>query len=183
MFLFSINDKKNNSSGQELNDICEKYYLDIYKYCVARLDISYAGDITNEVFELLCRKWQNLENKNYKSWLYKTANNLIKNFYKKQKRKTEKETYIDNSIIDTFSYEQNFENISDEEIEKYKDEILEILTEHERRLFTMQYVEKLSHTQISEKLFIPENTVKQRLYRLKKKIKIEVANKLKQIQK
>ena len=179
MFLFSINGKKNNSSGQELNDICEKYYIDIYKYCAARLDISYAEDITNEVFELLCQKWQNLENKNYKSWLYKTADNFIKNFHKKHKRRIEKEMYIDDSITDIFSYEQNFEIISDEEIEKYKDEILKILTERERQLFDMKYIEKLSIAQIGEILHISKNNVKQRLYRLREKIKIEITQKLK----
>lgn len=95
MFLFLINDRKNVFSERELNDICEKYYLDIYKYCAARLDISYSDDIINEVFTLFCQRWQKLENKNYKSWLYETANNLIKNFYKKHKRKIIKETYID----------------------------------------------------------------------------------------
>jgi RNA polymerase sigma-70 factor (ECF subfamily) len=143
------------------------------------VEISYAEDIVNNVFELFCKKWNSLENKNYKSWLYETANNLLKNFYKKQKRKKEKETYIDESIIETLSYEQNFENINDDEIEKYKIEILEILTEKERQLFDMKYVKKLSRAQISEKLHIPENTVKQRLYRLREKIKNEAENKLK----
>jgi len=181
MFLFLTSDKKNNSSEQELNDICEKYYLDIYKYCAARLDISYisyADDITNEVFKLFCEKWQILENKNYRSWLYETANNFLKNFYKKHKRKNEKETYIDDSIIEILSYEQNFENVSEEEIEKYKDEILDILSEQEMQLFNMKYIEKLSIAQISIILSISENNVKQRLYRIREKIKTEASDKI-----
>jgi len=54
MFLFLNNDKNKNFLKQELNNICEKYYEDIHKYCEARLDKSYADDITNEVFELFC---------------------------------------------------------------------------------------------------------------------------------
>lgn len=185
MFLFSVNDRKNIFSEQELNNTCEKYYLDIYKYCAARLDISYAGDITNDVFKLFCQKWHTLENKNYKSWLYETANNLIKNFYKKHKRKIIKETYIEESINETLSYEQNFEmlfeNISEDKIEIYKNEILKVLSEEERQLFNMKYIEKSSIMEISIKLAISENNVKQRLFRLRTKIKNEVTNKLKQL--
>lgn len=182
MFLFSISNNKNSILKQKLDEISEKYYIDIYRYCSSRLkvDISYAYDITNEVFELLYKKCNTLQDKNYKSWLYETADNLLKNFYKKYKRKVEKETYI-GDMAETLSYEQNFENISEYEIEQYKDEILESLTEQERELFNMNNIEKLSRTQISERLFIPENTVKQRLYRLNQKIKDEVSKKLERI--
>jgi len=181
MFLFSIGDKKNNILERELNDICERYYLDIYKYCAARLDISYSEDITNEVFELFCRKRQTLENKNYKSWLYETADNFLKNFYKKQKRKTEKEIYINESIAQTLSYEQNFEIISCDDIERYKDEILEILTAQELQLFDMNYIQKLPHTQICEELAISDATLNKRLYRLKQKIRSQISEKIKTI--
>jgi len=182
MFLFLINDRKNNLPNKELSDICEKYYLDIYKYCASRLNISYAGDITNDVFELLCQKWQTLENKNYKSWLYETAENLIKNHYKKHKRMAKKETSIDESIAETATYEENFdaifENIDDIVIEKYKEEIIKSLSEQERELFDMNYIKKLSHTQIREKLSINEKALEKRLYRLKQKIIIQIKEKL-----
>jgi len=185
MFLFLINDRKNNLPNKELSDICEKYYLDIYKYCASRLNISYAGDITNDVFELLCQKWQTLENKNYKSWLYETAENLIKNHYKKHKRMAKKETSIDESIAETATYEENFdaifENIDDIVIEKYKEEIIKSLSEQERELFDMKYIEKLSIVQISIILNISENNVKQRLFRVREKIKADVINSLGQI--
>jgi len=175
MFLFSIHNGKNNSSNQELNDICEKYYSDIHHYCTTRLDISYAENITNEVFLIFCKKWHTLENKNYNVWLYKTANNLLKNYYKKQKQKIEKEIYIDDSVVEILSYEQDFDNISEYEIEEYKNKILGNLLENDWQLFIMKYIDKLSSVEISEKLSISENAVNQRVFRIREKIKSEAS--------
>jgi len=178
MFLFLTIGGRNDFSTEEFNNICEKYYFDIYKYCAARLDKSNAEDITHDVFFLFYKKRKIIENKNYKSWLYETANNLIKDFYKKQKRKIENEMYINESITEILSYEQNFELINDYEIEQYKNEILATLSDQERHLYNMNYIEKLSHYQIREKLSINEKTLEKRLYRLKQKIIIGINNKL-----
>ena len=185
MFLFLTNGEKNNLTNKELKDICDKHYSDIYNFYVGRVDISYVGDMTNDVFELFCKKWKELTNENYKSWLYTTANNLLKNFYKTHKRKIQKETYIDEPMAETLSYEENFEiifeNVSDEKIEEYKNEILEILSEKERQLFDMNYVEKLPHNQICEKLLLSEEALNKRLYRLKQKIIAKIKEKSNQL--
>jgi len=176
MFLFlfsSINDDNHNLSKHKLDDIAKIYYMDIYLHCVKRLhfDKSYADDITQEVFALLYEKSKMIEITDYRAWLYKTANNLIKDFYQKQKRKKGKETQIDENTIESLTYEQNFENINEYMIEQYKDEIFAELTEQERELFNMNHIDKLSRTQISAALSISEETVKKRLYRLHQKIK------------
>lgn len=184
MFLFlNINNDSNNFSKQKLDDIAEKYYVVIRLHCLRRLhyDKSYADDITQEVFELLYKKSKTIEIKNYRAWLYRTANNLLKDFYKKQKRKKDKETQMDEIIMESLAYEQNFEIIDEYTIERYKDEILAELTESERELFKMNNIEKLSRTQISEKLSISEENTKKRLYRLNQKIKDKVNQKLEKI--
>ena len=184
MFLFSINDKNDDFSQRELSDICEGYYSDIYNYCVSRLDASCAGDITDDVFELFCKKWQKLENINYKAWLYEAARILIKNHYKKQKRQKKNETYIDDLADEKLVYEENFEiiheNISEGEIEAHKGEVIKSLSEQDQKLFDMKYTEKLSNALISEKLSINEKALEKRLYRLKQKIIIAVSDKLNQ---
>ena len=174
--MFLKKSEKDNISNQELNDTCEKYYLDIYKYCLSRTNISHAEDITNDVFELFCKKWQSLENKNYRSWLYETASNLINNHYKKQKRKKEKETQID-ALAETLSYEQNFENIGEDEIEKCKAEIISSLTEQEQQLYDMKFTKKMTNAQIGAKLAISEKALEKRLYRLKQKITVNITKK------
>jgi RNA polymerase sigma factor (sigma-70 family) len=177
MLLFFIIDGENDSPEQKLNNICEKYYLDIHRYCASRAGILYADDITGEVFELFCKKYRAIKHENYLAWLYKTADNLVKNFHKKQKRKMQKEKYIDESLSELLSYNQNFETAGDHEIEKYKNEIIETLSDQDWLLFDMKYIEKLSISQISAKLSISGNNVKQRLFRLREKIKAEAAKK------
>jgi len=181
MFLFSIDGGENNkSSWQKRDEICDKYYSDIYKYCIVHADISCAADITNDVFELFFKKWEKLKNVNYKSWLYETASNLIKNHNKKHGHKIKKETYIDDIKAEAFSYDQNFEaifdDISDAEIEAFKEKIFENLSERNRWLYKVKYIEKLSSAEISEILSISENAVNQKIFRLREKIKAQISN-------
>jgi len=166
-------------SKQELEVLCEKYYLDIYKYCAARVDMLYAEDIANDVFLLFCQKWQKLEDINYKSWLYETAQNLIKNHYKMLKRKTKNETHIDDSVAENLSYEENFENIGEDKTEERKNEIINSLTERDRQLYEMKYVEKMPNNQIRETLSLSEDALEKRLYRLKQKIAVKISEKSK----
>lgn len=70
------------------------YYQSIYNYCLSRLeDIHSAQDCTQEVFLVLYRKKDTLEIDNIRAWLYRTADNIIKNYKKISFRK--KETSID----------------------------------------------------------------------------------------
>ena len=188
MSLLSTASGKNDSAELNLNDVCDKYYPDIRYYCASHIKasyVSYVDDITNDVFALLCEKWQKLENLNYRSWLYETTDNLLKNFRKKQICKAAKEMYIDELLDDTLTYEQNFEtmfeDISTEEIEKCKNEIIENLSEKDRQLFDMKYTQKLPIAKIGTLLSISENNVKQKLFRLREKIKDMVSKKLRQI--
>jgi len=103
----------------------------------------------------------------------------VKNFYKKHKRKIIKETYINESIEETLSYEQDFELIDENQLEKYKNEILETLSEKDRELYILNYIKKLPHIQIREKLSINEEALNKRIYRLKQKIIIKIREKLK----
>lgn len=179
MFLFSIGIKNDDHSWEKRDDISKKYYPDIYNYCKARASVSCADDITSDVFELFFEKWEKLGDINYRTWLYKTADNLIKNHYKKHSRKIKKEIYIDDLQTDVLSYDQNFEmifeNIGEDEIEEYAKELLKNLSEQDKILYDMKYVKKLSSAKIGENLFISENAVNQKLFRLREKIKMEIS--------
>ena len=181
---FSIDGRKNKTVGPNLSDICEAYYLGMRKYCASRVKSAYAEVIVNDVFVLFCEKWEYLEDTNYKSYLYETADRLLKNFGKKQMRQIEKETHMDEQLSETLSYEQNFDNISDigdEEIERCKNEIIELLSEQDSQLYEMKYIQKLTIAKISMALSISETNVKQRLFRLREKIKEEASKKLRHV--
>jgi len=79
-------------------------------------------------------------------------------------------TSIDDLEENRLSYEQNFENTSENAIEQHKEEILDDLPDKDRELFEMLYVEKLSYDDICDQLDITKENLYKRIYRLRQKI-------------
>lgn len=72
---------------------CEKviddHYQRIYNYCYSQLNYSHhaAADCTQEVFLIMLEKQKRLDMEgNIKIWLYRTANNVIRQYIRKRKR-------------------------------------------------------------------------------------------------
>jgi RNA polymerase sigma-70 factor (ECF subfamily) len=169
------------NDGKEIEKYFLEYYADLCKYCTVRMPNyrPYAEDIANEAFTLLCEKWHDLEKNNIRAWLYRVADNLLKEFVRKRAKEAKEIDYIEtmDDIADSnLIYEQNFENTSDNEVEIYKDEILNGLSDKDRQLYDMSYVEKLPHQEIRKELSISEETLKKRIYRLKQKITHAISN-------
>ena len=175
-WILTTNEKqKKKNSKEELENVSEQYYMLIYKYCYKKLNSneSYSSDVTNEVFVLLCEKWDKLQKEHIKAWLYRTADNLFNEFFRKNKKRLKELIYIDDLddlTINNLIYEQNFENISDDDIDIYRDEIMHGLSESEKELFNMVFTEKIQYNEICGQLDISRESLKKRLYRLKQKI-------------
>lgn len=143
------------------NDIIKKYYKEIYLYCSGRLDKSIAEDITQEVFLTLYEKINLIKfSKSVHSWLYKTAENKIRNYIRKNSR----ETPVESEKLDIpetgVSPETAFDN-------SFK----EILGEAEYKLVKSFYLDGMTVGDISEKLHISEQAVRSRIQRTRLKIK------------
>lgn len=66
-------------SFERATEIANLYYNDIYHLCLSRLKKEEnAADVTQEVFLLFQEKYEGLEDEYIKAWLYKVANNKIK---------------------------------------------------------------------------------------------------------
>lgn len=66
--------------------IMQKYYRELYNYLFVKLKYNKqsAEDCTQELFMILLKKHQNLDgNNNIRIWLYRTADNVIKAYYRK----------------------------------------------------------------------------------------------------
>jgi len=175
--------KKKHNPKAELEKASEEYYMPIYKYCRKKLrtNEAYAYDLTHEVFVLLCEKWDSLHKDNIKAWLHRAADNRIKKFYDKAQKRRREIEYIDDLddlTANGLSYEQDFENISGDDIERYKDKILDELSDKEKELFGMVFTERLPYGEISEQLSISRDTLKNRVYRLRQKINEAVHTKI-----
>lgn len=69
--------------------IAETYYDAIYKYCFAALGCSEqaAKDCTQETFFIMVRKRRRLDlSGNMRVWLYKTADRVIRNYLRRERR-------------------------------------------------------------------------------------------------
>ena len=166
----------------------KKYYDAIFRYCLHKLyadsDKSFAEDIANEAFTKLLIKWHDFKKHTppiLLSWLYKTSDNLIRNYIKKKKREPKFVSYEEYISELENSPEQNsyYEKFTNEETsqQEYINQIKELLTEKEWLLFEQIVIQKHSIAEAAVRLKAKENTVKVSWYRLKIKLK-EISNQL-----
>lgn len=122
---------------------------------------------------LLEAKRAGTEIHNPKAWLTSVANNKIKNEYKNRKRESEHinkiiryETVMEFSSLDI----HDFSDIPDELVTDMKDSVLNRLNADEQSLVKDFYVKHMKIKDIAEKRGISETNVKQKLFRVRKKI-------------
>lgn len=103
--------------------IAEKYYKEIYSYCYVKLnfDENAAKDCTQDVFLILIKKKYKLDlSGNIRYWLYKTADKVIKHYWRKEKKQKNRISIDDIEIIDdggfpTLERDQKLDCLTDEE--------------------------------------------------------------------
>lgn len=74
---------------EQRNQIVEKYYEEISRYCDSRLKNDFRGaeDCTHDTFLLLMRKQEELDfEQNIRGWLYASADRIMKEYRRKQQR-------------------------------------------------------------------------------------------------
>lgn len=139
------------------DEIVRTYYQSIYKYCYIKLRDKYAAeDCTQEVFLVMHKKREKLIiSENIKSWLYKTAQNIIKN-------------YIKNNI--EFVPIEKCENISQPENMNEETAFEGIISQEEEKLLTAYYIDGTDIGTISDMTNTSEAALYKRLQRIRKKI-------------
>lgn len=164
----------------EITEECKRlwhlYREYIKSFCRFQLKDSpdYVEDCVQDVFmALLEAKRAGTEIRNPKAWLTSVANNKIKNEYKNRKRESEHinkiiryETVMEFSSLDI----HDFSDIPDELVTDMKDSVLNRLNADEQSLVEDFYVKHMKIKDIAEKRGISETNVKQKLFRVRKKI-------------
>lgn len=139
------------------DEIAEQYYNSIFRYCCVKLSDEHAAkDCTQEVFMILFEKLDKLKlSENIRAWLYRTADNVMKNYRKKHK---ETVPYDDVTEVseDVYSVETPFEDI---------------ISEEEYELLKAYYIDGEDIEIISQRLGISKTATAQRIHRIKAKIK------------
>ena len=161
-------------------EIAEIYYNDVFNFCRSELkNDADAEDITQDVFLMFQKRYNEMNDTNIKSWLFNVTQKKILEKFREIKKKT-KELSLDENInyLDNREFITEIDDnpdISDEEIERQKFKILERLTPEERELFKMIYFEHLKYSEIAERTDLTENAIAIRAMRMRNKIKKMVA--------
>lgn len=139
-----------------IDELYNKFGNRIYKYFIIRTNISDAEDLTSEVFAIATKNKNKLPEGNELAYLYKISNNIIKEYYKKNKKELElKKNLINFATVDT--------NIDLKP--------LLALTQKELELLYLQIIDELSTYEIAVILGISNYATRKRISRIKNKIK------------
>ncbi|MGN0580285.1 MAG: RNA polymerase sigma factor [Ruminococcus sp.] len=149
--------------GSQCEKIIGDYYRPIYLYCYSRLDCDSfaADDCAQEVFLTLLKKKNRLvAGKNIKLWLYRTADNVIKKYIRKNRKNlaelTEECCAVEENIFEVKAGGDAFDLLTDEE--------LSIVTDY----YGGEYASK---SDIADKYGITLSSLYKKIYQIKKKLK------------
>ena len=130
-----------------------------------------AEDCLNETFLALLsalKRGETIENP--RVWLTVTANHLIGKAYARRKKQTERFVPDSETLLPLLpAPETPLEEIPEETLLAAKDDFLAALTPGERELFEQRFVRGMKLKTIAAVSGVSENTVKQRVFRLKRK--------------
>lgn len=145
--------------------IIEKYYRELYNYFFSKLRYNRqaAEDCTQELFMILLKKHENLdENNNIRIWLYRSADNVVKTYYRK------------NPDINV-SLEESTEAMNKpapDSFENDETDLSEWLTDEETELVRLYYgTDYGDRKSTAEKLGITITALYQKINKIKQKIK------------
>ncbi len=149
---------------ERCNEIISQYYTEIYNYCFARMNFdSYAAeDCTQEVFITLFRKIKDLDDDNIRLWLYRSADNIMNTYRRKNIRN-------DLSLEESPEVRNTAENPFDKD---NGESILDILDDEEvkivREYYSSDYGDKKS---VAKKLGLSVTALYQKIHKIKDKLK------------
>lgn len=157
------------------NKICNEYYADIYKYLVFIIkDDEKAKDIVQDTFIVV---YKNIEkvytHENKGGYIFKTAQNLAKNYKKELYKKLLNEVSIDEKVTEIEDSRTTIENSLLANIDEYEyiTEIIDLLDKDKQALYKMYYIEKKPMKEIAQKLGIEYTALRMKYVRLRKEIK------------
>lgn len=170
-------------------ELCEKLWNECEEKLrrICRIKLSgypdEVDDVISDTYLILCEAiTQNRIPDNPKAWLYGTLNNRIKMKYTEINKKLKLVESLDDNSGKTalLKFEPNFsfEKVSDEIIDKIKDELFSELTSDEQLLYHYVYDKKMKMKDIAKLLQSNEFAIKQRHYRLCNKIRKKAKEKI-----
>ncbi|RCW49348.1 RNA polymerase sigma factor [Paenibacillus prosopidis] len=166
-------DKEGGSSHLTGKELFEAYNKDVYRMCLHMLrNASDAEDLCQEVFIAAMRKeWNNIEHR--KAWLLKIAVNRCLNHLRKTRLVRTKEKVFEWLFTETAVKTVDY-MVEEREAALEYSLLLQNLPLKIRAVVTLRYVQELTHVEIADVLNIPIGTVKSRLHKGMKLLKVMI---------
>lgn len=161
---------------EEINS-AEKMWLEyssyIRKFCEYKLQSCphMVEDCVQEVFLALVKTLNEGKEISYpKAYLTKIALNKINDIYKSEEKKAAVTVPLEDvEATIEFDYSAT-EEISEEDVERLHEKILDELTADEKKLIEDFYIKKIRQKELANQMNISENALRQQIFRLKRKI-------------
>jgi RNA polymerase sigma-70 factor (ECF subfamily) len=171
-------EKAQQGNRAAFQELVRLYQDDIYKMMFYRTYSQMdAEDLTQEVFIQAFRRIKTLKNnERFRSWLFSISINRCRDLKRKrrllnffgmgawydQDNLADMDTSTNDQVLDTIQQEKFWEQVK---------KLLHDLSDSEREVFTMRFMEQLKISEIAEVINKNESTVKTHLYRALQKIK------------
>lgn len=154
-------------------NIYDEFAPKIFKFCYFRVSSKEeAEDLTSQVF---IKTWDHLSAggalTNIQGFLYRIANNLVIDFYRKNKNRHE--VSID-STLDAIDLPDATDFVKDLDLRITIEQVqskLELLSDAYREVITLKYISDLSLKEIAHIMDTTENNISVRLHRAIEKLK------------
>lgn len=155
-------------------EICKENYSRIFKYILAITgNHECAENLTQDVFYIALKKGDSfLHHNKPEAFLYKTAKNLVLEYFRTSKKHMTEELTENISLrqYDVFdSICRQYDDAVD--IEHYQNQVLSMLSDEDRELYYAYYKKQLSMGEIAGNMQMKEPAVRMRYVRLRKKIR------------
>ncbi len=178
MNVTTLVEKAQQGNRAAFQELVRLYQDDIYKMMFYRTYSQMdAVDLTQEVFIQAFRRIKTLKNnERFRSWLFSISINRCRDLKRKrrllnffgmgawydQDNLADMDTSTNDQVLDTIQQEKFWEQVK---------KLLHDLSDSEREVFTMRFMEQLKISEIAEVINKNESTVKTHLYRALQKIK------------
>lgn len=162
---------------QAFGILYQRYMDEIYRYILYKVDIpTTAEDLTEDTFlntwEYLPKIAKNDGNiKNFRAWLYRTARNLVIDFYRKKKPLNIFEKLIPATRLSPEKIAQR--NSQSKRLTK----AIKLLDDAHQQIIILRFINEFSHREIASIMDISETYSRVLQYRALKKLAIILAGK------
>ena len=177
IYIFQV---YSNDKEKALKLLVEKYSNSLYKFSLHLCkDLKETEDLFQDTWVKVFKKLEKFNiDKRFETWLFTIAINTYKDGYRKKKRWLNRvKDYFDNdekdremAMVPSGEGLPQRDIIKSEEKEQIRSAVNKLKDEY-RILVILYYFERLSYSEISEMLSIPEGTIKSRLNKGRKLLK------------